>query len=132
VTRQWWEQRREKYHLFISHYVLDEAARGDAHAAQKRAAIVSDLVLLKVDEEVLRLAQLIVADGIMPARAATDAGHMAVAARHGMDFLITWNCAHIANAEIARKVRSIVHEAGYELPLICTPDELFGGCEDDG
>ena len=131
LTRQWWEQRRDKYRLFISNYVVDEAVRGDADAAQKRADIVRDLDFLKIDEDVIRLAQLIVADGIMPARAATDAGHMAVAARHGMDFLITWNCAHIANAEIAKKVRFIVHKAGYELPLICTPEELFGGCEDD-
>jgi predicted nucleic acid-binding protein len=132
ITRQWWEQRRSEYRLFISQYVLDEAMAGDADAAQKRKEALRDLQLLPVDEETLRLARVIVAAGAIPARAATDAGHIALAARHGLDFLMTWNCAHIANAEIIRKISALVRQAGYELPVICTPDELFGEDSNEG
>ena len=67
--------------------------------------------------------------GILPPKAETDAAHIAIAARHGVDFLITWNCMHITNAEILLKINYTVSKAGYFLPTICTPDELFGGEE---
>jgi predicted nucleic acid-binding protein len=130
VTRQWWEQCRSQYRVFISQYVLDEAARGDADAARKRNDLLQGLEILDVDAEVIRLAQLIVAAGIIPPKAATDAGHIAVAARYGVDFLVSWNCAHIANAVNYRKIGEVVQRAGYVPPLICTPHELAGETHD--
>ena len=126
VTRQWWESRREKYQLFISQYVLDEAAGGDETAAARRIEAIRDIDVLEVDEEVIRLTAAILSTGLIPAKSQTDAAHMAVAARHGIDFLITWNCVHIANAEILAKFNFVVAAAGYDLPTVCTPDELFG------
>lgn len=131
VTRQWWEIRREKYQLFISQYVLDEASGGDVTAAARRVEAISDIDVLEVDEEVIRLTAEILSTGLIPAKAQTDAAHMAVAARHGIDFLITWNCVHIANAEILAKINFVVATAGYYLPTVCTPDELFGGEENE-
>lgn len=127
LTRQWWERRREKYDLFISQYVLDEASRGDPEAAMKRVYAISKIETLEVDEDVILLAERIMQAGLIPLKADTDAAHIAVASRHSLDFLLTWNCTHIANAEILVKINRIVSEAGYFLPTICTPDELFGG-----
>ncbi len=87
--------------------------------------------MLEVDGEVLRLATAIMSTGLIPRKAETDAAHIAVAARHSMDFLITWNCGHIANAEILGRINFVVAETGYFLPIICTPDELFGGDENE-
>ncbi|MDD4118172.1 MAG: type II toxin-antitoxin system VapC family toxin [Kiritimatiellae bacterium] len=132
LTRQWWDQRRGKYRLFVSQYVLDEAAQGDADAARLRLDALNELEILEVDTEVVRLAQRIVATGLIPSKAFTDAAHIAAAARHGLDFLLTWNCAHIANAEISKKIRAVMAAEGYELPEICTPEEMFGGDENEG
>lgn len=131
VTRQWWDKRREKYHLFVSQYVLDEASGGDSDAVRSRMEAIEGIELLEVDEEVIRLAEAIMSTGLIPAKAKTDAAHMAVASRHGMDFLITWNCTHIANAEILSRMNYIIADSGYYLPTICTPDELFGGQENE-
>ena len=111
--------------------MLDEAARGNAEAAKKRLEALHDIPVLSVDEEVVRLAEAIIAANIIPGKAATDASHIAIATRHGMDYLLTWNCAHIANAEIMRQVQKIMEESDYEIPVICTPDELMGGNNDD-
>jgi len=77
------------------------------------------------------LSDAIVRGGVIPAKAHTDAGHIALASRHGMDFLLTWNCRHIANAEILDSVGEVVAAYGYKLPIICTPDELFGTDDDE-
>ena len=127
VTRQWWERRKAKFELLISQYVLDEAAAGDAQAATRRLEAIRELDLLEIDEEVLRLAASIVEAGVIPPRAQTDAAHIAVAARHSVDFLLTWNCTHIANAEIMPRINFLVSRAGYFMPTICTPEELGGG-----
>ncbi len=132
VTRQWWEKRKEKYHLYVSQYVLDEASGGNEAAVRERLNALDGIELLEVDDEIIRLAGIIMATGLIPPKAETDAGHIAVATRHGVDFLITWNCAHIANAEFLIRLNYTVSEAGYFLPTICTPDELFGGEEYEG
>ena len=88
---------------------------------------ISHIAMLEVDNDVILLAERIMISGIIPPKADTDALHIAVASRHSIDFLLTWNCTHIANAEILVKINHIVTESGYFLPTICTPDELFGG-----
>lgn len=127
ITRQWWERRKAQYELFISQYVLDEVSAGDTDAAEKRLGAVKKIDILEVDDEVLRLSAEIMATGLIPAKANTDAAHIAISARHSVDFLMTWNCTHIANAEIMSRINFVISKAGYFLPIICTPDELFGG-----
>ena len=131
MTKRWWAQRRQEYGLFVSQLVYDEAARGDGEAAQERLAALVDIPFLALDEEALSLSDAIVAAGVIPEKAHTDAGHIALAARHGMDFLLTWNCRHIANAEILDRVDLVATAYGYKLPIICTPDELFGIDDDE-
>ena len=106
--------------------VLEEVARGDAEMASKRMDILRDFPLLEVNQSVQSLATLFLAKTNLPAKAADDALHIAVATFYGLDYLLTWNCKHIANAQIQKKLTQISVEAGYELPTICTPSELMG------
>ena len=127
LTRQWWEQNRSAFDLFVSEIVMDEAGKGDPDAARLRLDVLQGLPLLKIDEATMALTREILKAGVIPEKAAADAAHVAVASRYGMDFLLTWNCAHIANAAIWTKLGDLVREAGYRLPVICTPDELLAG-----
>lgn len=87
---------------------------------------LNPLALLDISEAVLDLASAILQAGIIPAKAARDAAHNAVSAVHGLDFLLTWNCAHIANSQIVKNVQTICSRHGFPCPLICTPEELMG------
>ena len=131
VTHQWWQERKHHYDLHISQFVLDEASQGDPEAAQKRLQVLADIKMLEVDDASLKLTKRILDSRVIPTKSATDAAHIAIASRYGIEFLMTWNCTHIANAEILSRINYIVSEAGYFLPTICTPDELFGGHEND-
>ncbi len=95
-------------------------------AASERLAVLADLPLLDLTEEVSSLAAALVASLALPAKAATDAAHIVVAAVHGMPFLVTWNCTHIANAEIATVIQDVCRQQGFTPPVICTPEELMG------
>ncbi len=131
TTRQWWETRRGEFALFVSDLVLAEAARGDETAAQKRTETLKDLPVLAADDEVDALAAAILKSGIIPQKAAADAAHVAIATRHGMNILMTWNCKHIANAVLLHCLAEVVSREGYRLPVVCTPRELMGGPEND-
>ena len=124
--REWWEKRRNTFQLYISQLVVDEASAGDPVAARERLKALRDLPLLDITPEVTELAIGILASGKIPRKAATDAAHTAIAAVHGMDFPVTWNCVHIANAAIAKALASICREYACECPVICTPEELMG------
>jgi hypothetical protein len=126
ITREWWEKRRHAFQVYISQLVVDEASAGDPGAARERLIVLQPLPLLDITPQVAELATGILASGIIPRKAATDAAHIAIAALHGMDFLLTWNCAHIANAAIAKTLALICREHECECPVICTPEELTG------
>jgi len=95
-------------------------------AARERLRVLQSLPLLDITPEVAELTSGILTSGKIPRKAATDAAHIATAAVHGMDFLVTWNCVHIANAATAKALASICQEYGCECPVICTPEELLG------
>jgi len=126
LTRDWWNSQRHNYDLCISQIVLDEAEAGDEDAAQRRMAVIADFPLLDLTLNVDELAEKIMESGLLPQAAARDAIHIAVACIHNVDFLLTWNCRHIANAIILRDLQHIIVDAGYEMPVICTPEELIG------
>jgi len=131
ITAQWWEQERGKYDLFTSELVLAEASAGDAVAAEGRLRALSAILELAVDDEVKQLATRLTVDGGVPATAQVDALHIAVAAVHRMDYLLTWNCRHIDNPATKPIIRSICAAAGYTCPEICTPLELLSEEPDD-
>ena len=125
ATREWWEKRRDVYALYISADVLDEAGRGDTEAARLRIAVLAECRVLAATEEAQLLTKRILATGLIPPRAAADAAHIALAAAHGIDFLLTWNCRHIHNAVIARRLAGVCQAMGFSLPVLCTPRELM-------
>lgn len=131
VTQQWWKTRSARYHLYISEAVVEEASRGDPNAAQRRLELISNLDELSIDEQVISLTTTILETGLIPQKAAADAVHIAVAARHGVDYLLTWNCKHIANAEIIRRISYVISQEGYFVPIVCTPRELLEGQENE-
>jgi len=112
ITREWWEKRRDAFQLYISQFVVDEASAGDPGAARERLQVIRDVPLLDITTDVEVLASGILASGIIPRKAATDAAHVAIAAVHRMDFPITWNCVHIANAAIAKALSKICQQHG--------------------
>ena len=126
VTRDWWEKRRGDFQIYIPQLVLDEAGAGDPVTARQRLKVLQSLPLLDITPEVAELTSGILASGKIPHRAATDAAHIAIAAVHGMDFLVTWDCVHIANAAIIKALASICRQHGCECPVICTPEEVLG------
>jgi len=126
ITREWWNERRANFQIFISQLVLDEAKAGDPDASRERLNVLRPFPLLDIAPEVIWLASALLESGKVPQKAATDAAHIAIATVHRMDFLLTWNCVHIANAAIAKALGSICREHGYECPVICTPEELLG------
>ena len=125
ATREWWENRRQAFDLYVSADVLDEAERGDAEAARLRLAALAECRVLAATDEAQLLTRRILATGLIPPRAVTDAAHIGLAAAHGMDFLLTWNCRHIHNAFIERRLAGICQAMGLSLPVLCTPRELM-------
>lgn len=126
VTKEWWEFRRSSFTLYVSQVVLDEVARGDTEIALKRLQILNGLPLVELNQAVKNLSAQFLARSNLPPKASDDAVHIAAATVHGLDYLLTWNCKHIANAQIQRKLAAISLDFGYELPIICTPYELLG------
>ncbi|MEO5804374.1 MAG: type II toxin-antitoxin system VapC family toxin, partial [Verrucomicrobiota bacterium] len=97
-TKKWWASERNRFDLFISDIVIREASSGDATAVRKRIEILRAIVALETDSEVQSLARVFLQNMALPAKAADDALHIAIAAVNQMDYLLTWNCRHIANA----------------------------------
>lgn len=126
VTARWWQKRRADFDLYASPIVLREAGGGNPAMARKRLAVLATLTPLAVTQAAIDLADTMVARGLLPKKAEVDALHIAIAAVQGLDYLLTWNCKHIANAEIRVKVERFCRAEGYEPPAICTPQELLG------
>ncbi|MEH2384634.1 MAG: type II toxin-antitoxin system VapC family toxin [Nostoc sp.] len=126
ITREWWDTRRSDFQLYSSQAVVKESSQGDAQIASKRLEIIRDLALLDLNQPVLDLAEQFLERSSLPTKADVDAVHIAAATVHDMDYLLTWNCKHIANAQIQRKLADISFDFGYDLPILCTPYELLG------
>lgn len=127
MTKRWWDMRRKDFELHVSQLVVDEAAGGDPEAARERLAKLAGVPRLTVSEEAVQLSEELLIQHALPTKAVDDAIHIAVASVHGMDFLLTWNCTHIANAELMDGIRTTISSCGYKCPVICTPEEMLGG-----
>ena len=125
ATRVWWDEHKTHYDLFISEAVIEEASAGDQDAVRRRLEILAAISELGITDAARDLAKNLVANVPLPTKAQIDALHVAVAAVQGMDYLLTWNCSHIANAAFRHQIESICRLAGYEPPIICTPLELM-------
>lgn len=124
ATRKWWSDSRPLFDIFTSALVIAEASRGDSTAASERLAAVAGVPLLSISEASADLAESLIARGALPFKARVDAAHVAIAASSGMEYLLTWNCRHLANATLRSRIEQVCRERGFEPPIICTPLEL--------
>ncbi|HXA19826.1 MAG TPA: type II toxin-antitoxin system VapC family toxin [Thermoanaerobaculia bacterium] len=127
LTRDWWDGRRARFDIYVSELVVQEAGRGDAIAARARLEAISGYPVLRVNPVAQRLADSILRRAVLPSKASADALHISLAAVNGMNFLITWNCTHIANGFVLQSVNMLCRDAGFEPPIVCTPEELMEG-----
>ena len=130
-TIDWWERQKARFDLYISEVVIEEAGRGDEAAASRRLAVLENIQVLQLNQASIALSKALIEEGGMPRKALDDALHVAISAVHGVDFLLTWNCRHIDNAEMKPRIRAIVENHGYQSPEIATPTELMGVEGDD-
>lgn len=126
ITRDWWENHSSKFDLFVSELVFEEAGCGDEEAATRRLNLIENIPLLETTEDAAKLARHLIDQTPLPSKAAADAFHIANATVHKMNYLLTWNCRHIANAVFRAPIENICRINGYSCPIICTPDELIG------
>jgi hypothetical protein len=125
LTTDWWESKKSQYNLFVSQPVVSEASDGDQQAAKKRIAVLKKLPLLEVTDESVEFAKFLVEEIPFPKNAAIDALHISIACVHRMDFILTWNFKHIANASIRSKLEVLSNSKELKLPVISTPEELL-------
>ncbi len=125
LTHQWWNHERANYDLVISQYVIDEASAGDAALAAERLQSLDGIPLLPLDPDIALIADEIMARAILPPKARTDALHIAIVAHHRIQYLLTWNCRHIANARILPRIREVLTDLSIPIPVICTPEEML-------
>lgn len=126
VTREWWERRRAFFDLCISQVVSQEIREGNLEASSRRVKAVEGIAELGLTPGAIELAKDFVKKGALPSKAFNDALHVAIAAINGIDYILTWNCTHIANGEIIHVIISICEEHEYKTPMIFTPLELMG------
>ncbi len=126
ITHDWWDIRRQDFDLYTSQVVKSEASAGDPMAAAQRLQKLEEIQFLDVLDEAAYLADKLLSEGCLPKKAAEDALHIAIATIHRMDYLLTWNCKHIANSEKRPAIERVIRENGYQPPIISTPEELMG------
>ena len=126
LTHQWWNSERDNYQLVTSQYVLDEASAGDANLASQRLESLESIPLLSLDPAIDAIASEFMSRAILPPNASVDALHIASVAHHRIEYLLTWNCKHIANAKILPRIHDVLNDLGIPIPIICTPEEMLG------
>ena len=131
VTRDWWDIR-DRFDLFESAAVARECRGGDPTAAAARIAAIRDLEVLTETAEANELARTLIDHLELPRRAEVDAFHIAISAVHRIDFLLTWNCTHIANAMFRLRIEESCIAFGCRPPIICPPPMLLAQEADRG
>jgi hypothetical protein len=125
MTLEWWNDHRSSFELFVSQAVVDECSAGDPTAAQERLVFLDGIPVLTVNSATRNLANELIRHVGLPAKAAVDAVYIATAALNKIDYLLTWNCKHIANPAFRRKIEEVLDNAGLPSPVICTPQEIL-------
>ena len=125
VTKDWWNTYHDFFTIYVSELVEDEVAKGDKAIANERLDLLKSIMYLDIIEEAVELSQEFLRQSNLPPKASNDALHIALATVYGLDYLLTWNCKHMANAKIQKKLSQISIKLGYDLPIICTPYELI-------
>ncbi|HEY9702824.1 MAG TPA: type II toxin-antitoxin system VapC family toxin [Allocoleopsis sp.] len=124
ITKLWWNNGRLNNISYISPYVINEASAGDPQAASERIEALRNIPVLPINPEIPDLAEFLLLGGGLPPKARIDALHIACAAYHEIDILLTWNCTHIANPTKLPLMGDLCFTKGYRLPDLLTPFEL--------
>ena len=124
ITKEWWDSNRKDYNLYISQIVIEEISERDNSLVQKRNELIKEIPMLEYNDDVEKLAQIYFEHFKFPLKSLRDAFHMAFAVYYELDFLLTWNCKHLANANIRLELARFNFTLGYKTPDICTPEEL--------
>ncbi len=125
ITREWWKDKIRHYTPYVSSVVIDEITEGNQIESKKRIKEVQKFKSLEVTNSVIELAKIYLKETSLPEKARIDSYHLALSTFHGVDFLVTWNCKHIANGNVVKKIQTINEREGYQTPFICTPEELI-------
>jgi hypothetical protein len=125
LTLEWWQTRRKAFDLYVSELVLQEASLGDSEVAARRLGYLTDVRSLAITPPAQTLAEALVRSDLLPSNAAADALHIGIAAANGVDYLLTWNIRHLANAATRRRIEEACRAEGLEAPVLCTPEELM-------
>ena len=131
ITHDWWRDARERFDLYISEALLDEIRGGDPDAASRRLELVQGLPILPLNEGVRRLVHEYDQRHGLGGRARADLPHIAFAVAYELDYLVTWNCRHIANGEVIRRLYEANAKLGLPTPLLVTPEEILTGPEQE-
>ena len=126
VTRDWWQNERGNYECMISTEVLREAEQGEAEMSRLRLEALQDVEIIRATPEIDALASAFLNTGALPPFMRSDAVHLAAATLSGADYLLTWNCRHLANAHVVKRLHKEAERRGWELPTVCTPLEMMG------
>ncbi len=126
LTQQWWKRSKSHFELYVSEFVINELSAGDNKAAKARLSAIEGISTLEMVTDVTKFARRLLEEGPIPKKAAVDAFHIAIASVHRMDYLLTWNCTHIANAQMRNNIMLLAQKSGLRCPVICTPEELMG------
>ena len=129
VTRDWWQTARDHYDLYISELVLAEISAGDPDLALRRQELVADLPILQYSDDVASLVEVFEQRLGLSGRARADLPHFAFAVSYDIDYLVTWNCDHIANGEVIRRLMNATTELSRFCPAILMPNELMGNTD---
>lgn len=125
MTHEWWDNHRSRYELYVSQVVIEECRQGDSVAAQERLELIEGIPGAATTREARRLAKRLIRLVPFPDKAHADALHIAISAANGLDYLLTWNCKHIANAMLRRHIIDVCESSGFVAPTICTPQEIM-------
>ncbi len=131
ITRKWWDFHRQSYDLVTAQYVVDESSTGNVLHVTERLAFLAGIPLLQLNDEIDRLATEILSRAILPADALLDALHIACVAVNRVDYLLTWNCKHIANPMVLPRVFRVLNDFRLPFPVICTPRDMMEGFDDE-
>jgi hypothetical protein len=125
ATHHWWNHERSRFRLYTSIFTTDEASRGDSGAAARRKPFLSGIPLLDIPEQLSELETDIINLFQLPPKAYTDASHLGLAIVHRMDYLLTWNCTHLANAVLQKELLEYCQYHQFHVPIVCTPHTLI-------
>lgn len=129
-TRRWWDELRHSYEIVISQAVKDELQHPDFPHSNEALELIKDVPELTIEHEIRDIIKVYIQNQLMPQDPVGDALHLALASYHKCDYLLTWNCKHLANPNKFRQIRLCNNSLGLYVPTLCTPNQLIGGSDD--